>query len=245
MPIHLESESYLKKPQDLGANQGQSQDQQQQRIQLPHRQGHVTLPQGHVHLDPSESSGATTTTTNSAATATTSIVGAGQRLLTARERDALIEDLKLEVETRVRKLRSHHELAARALRTKIEMRINRVPRRYWDMTLRELQQLPRAQGGAAAGAGSAAGTNSPRKPAAGDGIRVTKAASTGSKPSTSSSGSGNAGGKSAVSTAATAAAAIRRTGRAAAAGARHGTALSSEASASRRGLTRSLRSRGT
>ncbi|KAF5093641.1 hypothetical protein D0Z00_003937 [Geotrichum galactomycetum] len=224
MSIHLESQSYLKKSQDLGASQDQAQDQQ--RIQLPHRQGHVTLPQGYVHLDPS---GATTTTT----------AGAGQRLLTARERDALIEDLKLEVETRIRKLRSHHELAARALRAKIEMRINRVPRRYWDLTLRELQQLPR---GATAGAGSSS-TNSPRKPGA-DGIRITKAASTGStkpKPSISSgTGSLNSGGKS--STASTAAAAIRRTGRAA--GARHGMALSPDATARPRGLTRNLRSRG-
>lgn len=232
MSTHIKPE--LNKSQDLGSSQ---QQQQQQRIQLPHRQGHVTLPQGHVHLDPNESSPDTIRTTTNTSTnpaAATPTAGAGQRLLTARERDALIEDLKLEVETRVRKLRSHHELAACALRTKIEMRINRVPRRYWDMTLRELQQLPRG------------GANSPRKPGPGDGARVTKTASTGStkpKPG-SSSGSGNAGAKSGASTAATAAAAIRRTGRAAATGARHGTALSSEAAASRRGLTRSLRSRG-
>lgn len=44
------------------------------------------------------------------------------------------------MQTRVRKLRAHHELAAKALRNKIEMRINRVPKRLWNRTLRDIQE---------------------------------------------------------------------------------------------------------
>lgn len=43
------------------------------------------------------------------------------------------------VQARIAKLRAHHELAAKALRTKIELRINRVPKRMWTKTLREVQ----------------------------------------------------------------------------------------------------------
>lgn len=213
-----------KKPQSPSRNQ-------QQQILLPHGQGHVTIPHGQVHIYSDKSSNPTTTTTTTA-------TGAGQRLLTAREREALIEDLQLEAQTRIRKLHSHYELAARALRAKILMRINRVPRRYWDMTLRELQTSSSSLSSGLVEAGVSAVKRT------GDGVRVTKSASTGSKPkpnNNTTSGGSVAARTSTVSAAATAAAAIRRTGRVAA-GVRHGTALSAEAG--RRGLTRSLRSRG-
>lgn len=234
MSVNLDSASPKKSPSS-------SQNQQQQ-ILLPHGQGHVTIPHGQVHMYSDKSSNPTNTTTTTTTTATAT--GAGQRLLTAREREALIEDLQLEAQTRIRKLRSHYELAARALRAKILMRINRVPRRYWDMTLRELQTRSSSSSGL-----MEAGVNAVKK--TGEGGRVMKSASTGSKSKPNNSTNVNAtdstsGGSvtartSTVSTAATAAAAIRRTGRVAA-GVRRGTALSAEAG--RRGLTRSLRSRG-
>lgn len=43
------------------------------------------------------------------------------------------------VAARVSRLRSHHELASRALRTKIEMRINRVPKKHWNAKVRDLR----------------------------------------------------------------------------------------------------------
>lgn len=60
--------------------------------------------------------------------------------LTVAQRDALVENMRLELNNRINRLRSQHQLAARALRNKIEMRINRVPKRVWNLTLRQLDE---------------------------------------------------------------------------------------------------------
>uniref|UniRef100_A0A060T7K9 ARAD1D00286p n=1 Tax=Blastobotrys adeninivorans TaxID=409370 RepID=A0A060T7K9_BLAAD len=60
--------------------------------------------------------------------------------LTQSQRDALIRNLEVEMDNRIRRLRAQHHLAAKALRAKIEMRINRVPKRLWTKTLAEIAQ---------------------------------------------------------------------------------------------------------
>lgn len=60
--------------------------------------------------------------------------------LTQSQRDALIRNLEVEMDNRIRRLRAQHHLAAKALRAKIEMRINRVPKRLWNKTLAEIAQ---------------------------------------------------------------------------------------------------------
>ncbi|ODQ66668.1 hypothetical protein NADFUDRAFT_50578 [Nadsonia fulvescens var. elongata DSM 6958] len=58
--------------------------------------------------------------------------------LTKAMRDLLISNLQLEMENRIRRLKTYHEFTAHAIRTKIEMRINRVPRNFWDIKVGEL-----------------------------------------------------------------------------------------------------------
>ncbi|KAA8908899.1 hypothetical protein TRICI_004712 [Trichomonascus ciferrii] len=60
--------------------------------------------------------------------------------LTVQQRDALVENLRLELGNRLQRLRAQHELAAKALRSKIQMRINRVPKRLWHKSIREITQ---------------------------------------------------------------------------------------------------------
>lgn len=60
--------------------------------------------------------------------------------LTEQQRDALVENLRLELGNRLQRLRAQHELAVKALRSKIQMRINRVPKRMWHKSIREITQ---------------------------------------------------------------------------------------------------------
>lgn len=60
--------------------------------------------------------------------------------LTEQQRDALVENLRLELGNRLQRLRAQHELAVKALRSKIQMRINRVPKRLWHKSIREITQ---------------------------------------------------------------------------------------------------------
>lgn len=60
--------------------------------------------------------------------------------LTEQQRDALEENLKLELGNRIQRLRAQHDLAARALRSKIGMRLYRVPKRLWNKTVREITE---------------------------------------------------------------------------------------------------------
>ncbi|TGZ80097.1 hypothetical protein EX30DRAFT_396661 [Ascodesmis nigricans] len=58
--------------------------------------------------------------------------------VTKRFKTVTIENLNLEIAERVRKQRSLYETQARLLRQRIEMRINRIPRQFWKMTMGEL-----------------------------------------------------------------------------------------------------------
>lgn len=60
--------------------------------------------------------------------------------LTEQQRDALVENLRLELGNRLQRLQAQHELAVKALRSKIQMRINRVPKRMWHKSIREITQ---------------------------------------------------------------------------------------------------------
>ena len=53
------------------------------------------------------------------------------------------------VTERTRKLRSHYTLLSRSLKQRVEMRINRVPKKMWKMTMGEL--LEQMEGGTAKG----------------------------------------------------------------------------------------------
>ncbi|CAN6620894.1 hypothetical protein TRVA0_008S01420 [Trichomonascus vanleenenianus] len=60
--------------------------------------------------------------------------------MTSAQKTALIENLKLELDSRINRIRAQHLLASKALQNKIEMRVNRIPKRLWGKTLRELRQ---------------------------------------------------------------------------------------------------------
>lgn len=81
--------------------------------------------------------------------------------LTEAQKNDLIENLQLEreytvtilatqdrhcevsntVTNRIERLKSQYQFAAQAVRAKIEIRKTRVPKRYWNKTLREVQAL--------------------------------------------------------------------------------------------------------
>lgn len=60
--------------------------------------------------------------------------------LTASQKQALIDNLQLEVTERARKLRAQYALQAQSLRTRIEMRINRIPSGLRKMKMGELYE---------------------------------------------------------------------------------------------------------
>ncbi|KAB8284685.1 Borealin N terminal-domain-containing protein [Yarrowia lipolytica] len=61
--------------------------------------------------------------------------------LTEVQKNDLIENLQLELTNRIERLKSQYQFAAQAVRAKIEIRKTRVPKRYWNKTLREVQAL--------------------------------------------------------------------------------------------------------
>ncbi|ERT01277.1 uncharacterized protein SPSK_07526 [Sporothrix schenckii 1099-18] len=78
---------------------------------------------------------ATTTTTTTMATKTEETSSKRQKVgVTIAQKQALIDNLQLEVTERARKLRAQYNLQAQGLRTRIEIRVNRIP-----MALRKLK----------------------------------------------------------------------------------------------------------
>ncbi|KAK1757704.1 Borealin N terminal-domain-containing protein [Echria macrotheca] len=65
--------------------------------------------------------------------------------ITQAQKQALIEDLQLEITERARRLRSNYNIHAQTLRTRVEMRVTRISRRLRDMTMGELIQKYAAQ----------------------------------------------------------------------------------------------------
>ncbi|KAI5850347.1 Borealin N terminal-domain-containing protein [Morchella snyderi] len=58
--------------------------------------------------------------------------------VTKNQKMVLIENMDLELTERAKKLRSQCAMQAQALKQRIEMRINRVPKKLWDVTMGEL-----------------------------------------------------------------------------------------------------------
>ncbi|KAL7275129.1 hypothetical protein RUND412_001948 [Rhizina undulata] len=85
----------------------------------------------HVHLSPTKSTAPRTPMKSPLRR-----VRAG--LITKEQKQAMIDNLKLEISERVRRLRAQYTAQARALRQRIEMRINRVPKKLWDVKMGEL-----------------------------------------------------------------------------------------------------------
>ncbi|KAF8426303.1 Borealin N terminal-domain-containing protein [Tirmania nivea] len=60
------------------------------------------------------------------------------RGLTSPQKRIIIDNLLLEINERVRRLRAQYEVQAQALRHRIEMRINRVPKKLWNAKMGDL-----------------------------------------------------------------------------------------------------------
>ncbi|KAF8455641.1 Borealin N terminal-domain-containing protein [Terfezia claveryi] len=58
--------------------------------------------------------------------------------LTSPQKRIIIDNLMLEMNERVRRLRAQYEVQAQALRNRIEMRINRVPKKLWNAKMGDL-----------------------------------------------------------------------------------------------------------
>ncbi|KAF8467731.1 hypothetical protein BDZ91DRAFT_793405 [Kalaharituber pfeilii] len=58
--------------------------------------------------------------------------------LTSPQRKVIIDNLMLEMNERVRRLRAQYEVQAQALKRRIEMRINRVPKKLWNAKMGDL-----------------------------------------------------------------------------------------------------------
>ncbi|RPB02399.1 hypothetical protein L873DRAFT_1673622 [Choiromyces venosus 120613-1] len=58
--------------------------------------------------------------------------------ITKNQKATIIENLNLEITERARKLRAQYTMQARSLKQRIEMRINRVPKKLWGMKMGDL-----------------------------------------------------------------------------------------------------------
>ncbi|KAK4635013.1 hypothetical protein CLAFUW4_00983 [Fulvia fulva] len=58
--------------------------------------------------------------------------------ITQREKQALVDDLQLEITERARKLRAQYALQAQGLRTRLEMRVNRIPQALRKRNIQDL-----------------------------------------------------------------------------------------------------------
>ncbi|KAK4459083.1 Borealin N terminal-domain-containing protein [Cladorrhinum samala] len=63
-----------------------------------------------------------------------------KRKITAAQKQALVENLQLEIAERARKLRSNYNIHAQSLRTRIEIRVNRIPMSLRRMKMEDLLQ---------------------------------------------------------------------------------------------------------
>ncbi|KAG5354565.1 hypothetical protein CJU89_6336 [Yarrowia sp. B02] len=61
--------------------------------------------------------------------------------LTEAQKNDLIENLQLELTNRTERLKSQYQFVARAISQKIRMRKNRIPKKYWSKTLREVRAI--------------------------------------------------------------------------------------------------------
>ncbi|KAF8251434.1 hypothetical protein K440DRAFT_658830 [Wilcoxina mikolae CBS 423.85] len=64
--------------------------------------------------------------------------------ITKTGKQTLLENLELELNERTRKLRSQYTQQSHALKQRIEMRINRIPKKFWKITMADL--LAQAEG---------------------------------------------------------------------------------------------------
>ncbi|CAZ81833.1 unnamed protein product [Tuber melanosporum] len=58
--------------------------------------------------------------------------------ITKNQKATIVENLNLEITERARKLRAQYTMQARSLKQRIEMRINRVPKKLWGMKMGDL-----------------------------------------------------------------------------------------------------------
>ncbi|KAK5654948.1 hypothetical protein OQA88_6705 [Cercophora sp. LCS_1] len=65
--------------------------------------------------------------------------------ITAAQKQALIENIQLEITERARKLRSNYNILAQTLRTRVEIRVHRISRPLRNLTMGELVQTYSAQ----------------------------------------------------------------------------------------------------
>ncbi|KAA8909013.1 Borealin N terminal-domain-containing protein [Sphaerosporella brunnea] len=61
--------------------------------------------------------------------------------ITKPQKQALLDNLEVEMNQRTRKLRSQVNQQVHALKQRIEMRINRIPKKFWKMTMADLLAL--------------------------------------------------------------------------------------------------------
>lgn len=99
----------------------------------------VTTPLEAAHISPLPQSRPTITRSTRKTTREESpIKRVKEGRMTKKRKQALAENLELEIAERTRKLRSQYSQQAHALRQRIEMRINRVPKKLWKMKMGDL-----------------------------------------------------------------------------------------------------------